>query len=212
MPPEHTPGDVLPPAGMQPSSELTWAASTLAQIAHPIPDHLHDLYRTRKLRVQNLSRFETCPQSVIHSDCHFGNALISPTGDIRLIDWESAGMGAAVTDLGSLLSLCLLPAQDEPDATCIRAVMRGYLQHRTLNAEEQAVLVDAIQLRTLVLLAACFDQRSQVDYDETELLYGQTHGQWLRSYQAAPQIADHARSALLIGDRPSEASERGDES
>jgi len=196
LPQENTPGDALPPAGMQPSSELTWAASTLEQIAHPIPDHLHDLYRTLKLRVQNLSRFETCPQSLIHSDCHFGNAVVTPTGAIRLIDWEGAGIGAAVTDLGSLLSLCLLPTQDEPDDTCIRAVVRGYLQYRTLSAVEQAVLMDAIQLRTLVLLAACFDQRSQVQYDETELLYGQTYDQWRRCYQSAQQIANHARRAF----------------
>ena len=179
---------------MRPDSELAWATSMLDQIADQVPPRLQDLYSMLKIRVRHLSRLETCPQTLIHSDCHLGNWVVTPTGEIRLIDWENAGIGAAVTDLGQLLSWCLL--ENEPEMAYIRAAVQGYARFRILNTVELTVLVDAIQLRTLILLATSFKQRCQSHYENTLLFYGRTYDQWMSHYQMAHEIASHARNAF----------------
>lgn len=192
VPPEELPATSVPPADMLPAAELGWVTTLLTQIDHPIPEHLHGLYQLLRQRVATLSRFESCPQGLIHSDPHIGNTVLGADGTVRLTDWESAGLGAAVTDLGALLSGCLLPGQQTPDVTAIRAAVRGYRTYRGLTADEHTVLVDAIQLRSLTLLAACFDQHSRSGYDASTLWFGQTYERWLDTYHLAPSIAAYA--------------------
>ncbi len=80
------------------------------------------------------------PVTLIHGDCHPGNAIATHGGAITLIDWECAGMGAAALDLGGLL------ADSHPDAApgegiavhreVVAAVLEGYRAHRTLAQAE----------------------------------------------------------------------------
>ncbi len=80
------------------------------------------------------------PVTLIHGDCHPGNAIVTSSGRIALIDWECAGMGAAALDLGDLL------VDSHPDAApgegiavhreAIVAVLEGYRAHRTLTQGE----------------------------------------------------------------------------
>jgi Ser/Thr protein kinase RdoA (MazF antagonist) len=84
------------------------------------------------------------PITPIHGDCHPGNTIVTSNEDIILIDWECAGIGAAVLDLGGLLTDCHSdPAPGEAivvDPASIAAVMEGYRAHRTLTQAERDIL------------------------------------------------------------------------
>ncbi len=43
---------------------------------------------------------------IIHNNCHPGNAIRTADGKVVLIDWEGAGWGPAVLDVGFLLISC----------------------------------------------------------------------------------------------------------
>jgi len=84
------------------------------------------------------------PTTLIHGDCHPGNAILTPEGSVTLIDWECAGMGAAVLDLGGLLT----DGQPDPapgaaivvDPVGVAAVMEGYRSQRALTQVEHVAL------------------------------------------------------------------------
>ncbi len=87
------------------------------------------------------------PVTLIHGDCHPGNAIVTPDGSVALIDWECAGIGAAVLDLGGLLADCSPdPVPGEAivvDPAKVAAVMEGYQAHRMLTSAERNILLTA---------------------------------------------------------------------
>ena len=65
-----------------------------------------------------------------------------------MIDWDGAGLGPAILDVGYLLMTChfgrpQLPAI-QPNPQCIAAVLHGYCQQRWLTADELSLLADAV--------------------------------------------------------------------
>jgi Ser/Thr protein kinase RdoA (MazF antagonist) len=90
---------------------------------------------------------QTLPETIIHGDCWMGNAVTSPASPTVLIDWEYAGRGIALLDLGSLLSDCLNVGETafELDDMRIKAVMDGYQCFRMLSTNEADALAMAIR-------------------------------------------------------------------
>ncbi len=104
----HTlrPPATQPPAGMLPSRELKWVAGLLAGMAGSVPAHLQAQYDHLVTAVQTTKRGEDLPFTLIHNDPNPDNVVVTPAGEVLLIDWESAGMGPAVLDVGVGLSNC----------------------------------------------------------------------------------------------------------
>jgi hypothetical protein len=85
-----------------PRLQLLWARR--ARAAAPSNEPLAPLWR-RYTRVAE--RLAAMPRTLVHGDFNASNVLVSrtPTGNrIRVIDWETAGVGPGLLDLASLMS------------------------------------------------------------------------------------------------------------
>lgn len=98
------------------------------------------MYRQTLLRMQ---QWENLPTVIVHGDCHPRNAIQTSSGEVVLIDWEKAGIGPAVLDIGALLLRCH-PLWLRPNTPLIQAVIDGYCQYRPLTSFEFDALFDAI--------------------------------------------------------------------
>lgn len=184
----HTP---LAPAGMQPASELAYALSELHSIAHAVPEALLARYETLVSAIHRIEPFDDLPRTLIHNDCHPGNSVHTANGEIVFIDWEGAGWGPAVVDVGFLLSSCdtvspWMPSL-RPAPQRVQAIIDGYCRYHTLTSIELGRLEDAIRFRALVYGACGFAAaiRAQQPEDPDDW--------WWRRYTAADEIADRAR-------------------
>ena len=59
---------------------------------------------TERFAGQVAQRLASLPARVIHGDFYPANILVEETGRIRVVDWETCGVGPAVLDLAALIS------------------------------------------------------------------------------------------------------------
>jgi len=95
------------------------------------------------------------PEAVVHGDAWPGNGVQTGASEVTLIDWETAGRGLPVLDLGNCLAECHLnsdlpPDQPQawlvqPDEERIAAVAAGYSAIRELSAAERDLLPQAVR-------------------------------------------------------------------
>jgi len=182
----------LPKAEMVPPPELAYALSELAKVADSVPEALQKHYEILIKAINSVNRCEDAPMTIIHNDCHPGNAIRTSLEQVRLIDWHGAGLGPAVIDVGFLLVSCEIPFLSIPplvvDTRRIPAIIDGYCQHYISTSLELDLLPDAIRFRSLVYGAVGFanaiSKHCAEKYD--------TEWWWLR-YQAANEVAARAR-------------------
>ena len=139
---------------------------TLAQIAaklHDVPDYPYESLFTIEDELQKLeSRSRALPfhkelmeiarqlpdfagvsQSVIHSDLSLANAIRKPDGSMVLIDWDDAGLGPTILDLGFPL-LCYFVCSEDLnfERGRARAFFGTYFSRRSLPARDRALIFD----------------------------------------------------------------------
>ncbi len=188
----------LPRASMLPVKELAWAHTHLTAIATQVPEQRQAQYKHLVKAVQTADRYEDLPFTLIHNDCNPSNVVITPSGQIMLIDWESAGQGPAIIDVGILLSNCFSKQQLQIDHAAITAIVDGYCQYRRPSNEELERLPDAIRFFRLVLLAGYFSGLVDQTLGADELIYGATYAQWYAQYEASAEIAALARVQFKV--------------
>jgi Ser/Thr protein kinase RdoA (MazF antagonist) len=179
---------VFPAAAMRPAPELAYARSELTAVADRLLPGQQEGYTTLLQAIDRLDRCETLPTMLIHNDYHPGNA-VDVGADVVLIDWEGAGTGPAVLDVGFLLASCATESPWTPrlahGPARVAAIVDGYCQHRQLSDLELASLADAIRFRALVYGACSFAEAvrrgARVSFEEW----------WWQRYQAADAIAEH---------------------
>lgn len=107
--------------------------------------------------LQNLPDLRGLPAGLTHGDLHEGNLLRTPAGQLYLLDWEHAGMGELILDLGMVLGWhCLWPATRGPeifgdfdfDSEWCRTFLAAYQQQRLLTYSEAHHLGAAIRFVT----------------------------------------------------------------
>lgn len=179
----------LPAAGMLPRPELAWAAECLASVDDRVPLELMAEYQRLVQAVQDADRLEDLPSCLIHNDCHLGNSVQTPTGEVVLVDWEGAGLGPAIADLGFLLSSCCSGRERRVNTQAVHAVIDGYRRHRSPSATEIGRLSGAIGFRVLVLLSGCFPRRVDGTLDHDEQVYGASYAEWWAQHEASGGIA-----------------------
>jgi len=117
-----------------------------------LPEQLHELYEASVATIATLQQAAQLPITLLHGDCWPHNAIVADDGHITLIDWDCAGLGPAILDLGYLLLTCHLGKPQLPtmyaDPMLIAAVVRGYCQQRRLTVYELAVLREAVHFDT----------------------------------------------------------------
>ncbi len=180
----------LPLAQMRPVNEISWALSQITGVKAQVPKHLYARYDTLIAALHSIRLGEDLPKVVIHNDCHSGNAVRTAAEQVVLIDWEGAGLGPAVLDVGFLLSSCDTDSPWRPsllpDPARVAAIVDGYCQYHTLTSTELEYLPDTIRFRAIVYGAGSFAASIARDGREDEDLW------WWRRYSAAEEIAERA--------------------
>lgn len=182
--------EMLPKAEMLPAREITYALTQLIGAKPLLP---RNLYRRYDVLVAALNAIDLCddlPTTLIHNDCHPANAVHTPTGQMILLDWEGAGLGPAVIDVGFLLASCDTESPWTPplppDPARVIAIVDGYCQHHVLTHAELERLPDAIRFRTIVFGACSFASALK------ECGGADDSDWWWKRYNAADDIAERA--------------------
>jgi thiamine kinase-like enzyme len=108
------------------------------------------------------------PAAVVHGDPWPGNAIQTAPDQVTLIDWENAGLGMPLLDLGYCLLECHLDAGPpagqpaawhiQPDEDRIAALAAGYSRWRRLQAAEQEMLLEGIRFAAAYVGAIHLEQ------------------------------------------------------
>jgi len=185
----------LPQSWWSPLDSAIARAQQLFAANMIIPAQWDLLIETCQTTLQHCRSLSILPETLIHGDCWLGNAIAHAPEEMYLIDWEYAGWGITLLDLGSLLSDCFA-YPDAPaviDTERIAAVMAGYQQHNQLSPEERDALPLAIQFGSAFLTAIRCQLGSQTGWSA-----GISRG--LRREQArlaiSAQIAAHAQRSI----------------
>jgi Ser/Thr protein kinase RdoA (MazF antagonist) len=119
----------------------------LAETAPVIPDAERAAFDALRAELASLDAADGLPEALIHPDFVLANVVATPGGMV-LVDWTGAGRGPR---LWSLAFLLYAEATKEPRR--VAAVLRGYREHVTLEAEELDRLGAVARARPLVFAA-----------------------------------------------------------
>ncbi len=147
---DRTQSSTFPESRLHPR-QLPIQASTFP-IPVKLPEALRKLYEASVATIVTLQQATPLPIVLLHGDCWPHNAVVANDGLITLIDWDCAGFGPAILDVGYLLLTCHLGKPQLPamyaDPMLIAAVMRGYYQQRKLTMLELSILREAVHFET----------------------------------------------------------------
>ncbi|NOK59447.1 MAG: hypothetical protein GFH27_549283n93 [Chloroflexi bacterium AL-W] len=92
----------------------------------------------------------TLPYCIIHGDPWYKNAIVTQHQHVLLIDWDCAGLGWAILDLGYLLLTShydlATPLDVHPDQHLITTIITDYEATRPLSPIEKGTLPDTVML------------------------------------------------------------------
>ncbi|HLW02971.1 MAG TPA: phosphotransferase [Ktedonobacterales bacterium] len=173
----------------------------------PLLEQLEDLGGEVPLRwqplhaafVETLGAFlgrDDLPLVAIHGDCYPANAIETGEGQVVLIDWDCAGWGTAVLDLGGLL----LDAQPDPapgepivvDPQLVAAMVASYRKFREPTALEREALLEATRFGTAFIGALHFTWTREQGWSER---IERSLRRLQARYTAAEEVARLAREA-----------------
>jgi Ser/Thr protein kinase RdoA (MazF antagonist) len=130
---------------------------------------------------------------LLHGDCWYRNAVQTASPAVVLIDWDCAGTGLALLDVGYLLLTSHYdlthPLSVHADEQKIRALLDGYQDYRKITLEEQAFLISAIRFALAVQFGEYIDQDDPLQEDDFVLQKFQAR------FDATAEIAQGARRA-----------------
>lgn len=100
--------------------------------------------------VERLPAMDDLPQGLVHTDLWPGNAVRTPAGELAMLDWDDAGRGTVVLDIGYALQATCIP--DDPqdwreDLAC--AFLDAYREVRPLTGAETETIPDAMSFGAL---------------------------------------------------------------
>jgi Ser/Thr protein kinase RdoA (MazF antagonist) len=125
-----------------------------------IPASARAHFNTLDRACETIDYCEGLEPCFVHGDAHYNNPIRTPGGDAIYLDFDSAGPGPAVVDLGFLLvnahAAPIVSPPRKPDAGCVEAVIRGYCRYRVPPDAELDRLIHAIRFRPLVWACARF--------------------------------------------------------
>ncbi len=127
---------------------IATAAHQLAQHSARVPEAFHSLVADLHAAMCAL---EELPRRfcLTHGDCWYMNAVKASDGRITLIDWDNAGIGLPLLDLGYLLLTAHFdlrqPLYLEADEAKIKAMMHGYQEECHISAHEMASIANAMR-------------------------------------------------------------------
>jgi methyltransferase (TIGR00027 family) len=132
-----------------PAEEIAAARSGLEALAPGLPADQRPLLAALLAELDRADGCTDLPQALIHPDFVPANAILTPDGDLVVVDWTGAGRGPRLYPLAFLLwaAGCSGPSR-------LDAVVAGYREHVTPGEDEISRLAGAIWARPLIL--ACW--------------------------------------------------------
>jgi Ser/Thr protein kinase RdoA (MazF antagonist) len=128
---------------------IATAARQLAQHGSRVLAEFRPLVHTLQTALDALAQQSQPALCLVHGDCWYQNAIQTADGAVVLIDWDLAGAGLALLDLGNLLLTAHFdfsrPLQLEADEENIAAMIRGYGRQRHLSQNDVELLAPAMQ-------------------------------------------------------------------
>ena len=152
-----------------PETAIPAALGRVEAVQSLVPaDHRPLLEQLRTVLLEVQRRASLLPTAVVHGDPWPGNAIRTAQNEVTLIDWENAGLGVPLLDLGYCLLECHLDAglpseqpstrHIRPDEDRIAAVAAGYSQYRRLQPAERDLLPDGMRFAAAFAGATHFEQ------------------------------------------------------
>ncbi|SRR6266540_1470841 len=136
------------PDSLWPRGTMSMLRRQLEGSATRWPTELRSIYNRLLGTFDQLAEVEALPTCLIHGDCWPLNAVLRPTQELVLIDWDGAGYGPSVLDLGKLLLAAHYdlsrPLEVLPNRAWVAAIVQGYTAIRPLSAEERRLLPAAV--------------------------------------------------------------------
>jgi len=182
----------LPESRLRPTQSTSQAIDNLVLALPLVPPELSQFCEDSIVvlqRVQQAQQMRLLPETLLHGDCWPRNAVRTAKRGMALIDWDCAGIGPAILDVGYLLLACHLGQPQLPaiqaNAQSIAAVVHGYCQQRKPGAAELSMLEEAL----------LYDVARRVGLENrlSTLANGWIEDVWLQKmlarYRAGPEIA-----------------------
>jgi len=114
-----------------------------------VPPALGAQYEAFTTALEELPSCTGLPRALLHTDPYPGNAIRTSAEHVALLDWDGAGLGPAIIDVGYLLITCDkgLPKdpRPHPDPGRIAALVQGYAHERPPTATELDALADGMR-------------------------------------------------------------------
>jgi Ser/Thr protein kinase RdoA (MazF antagonist) len=179
VPPASEP---LPGSWKDPQNAIPVALDELEQARQGLPAELDAIAAELQASLRLIyQQCDALPRCIVHGDCWHNNAIAIADGEIVLIDWDGAGWGTPMIDLGELLLTChydpTQPTVIDVDEHRIAAILGGYGAREHLTQPERDLLLPAIRY-TLAFHAA----------------------DWLRDQQAWPRFVVRFNATAAITD------------
>jgi len=112
---------------------------------------------------ESISDLDSVPSALVHTDILYENAVQTPDGGMVLIDWDGAGIGPAVQDVGYALLNHAVSIEGQalpPDSSV--SFLKAYLAERPLDTSEWDALSDALIFASIVYVLAPWDAKVPV--------------------------------------------------
>lgn len=169
--------------------QLAWATDQAAVSVRPLAAALRESLAPIAGQAQDLR--------ITHGDCWYKNAIRTVDRGVVLIDWDCAGLGLPILDVGYLLLTShydlAQPLHVAADADKIRAILYGYQQARPITAPERALMKSAVQFALAVHLGEYLAEHPQVESSDSVIAKMQAR------FAATAQIAQIAVGDLEAG-------------
>jgi len=111
------------------------------------------LERSVRVLADALEAYGTTPDrfGLIHADLRMSNIMVSPGGEITVIDFDDCGYGWLMSDLSSVVSWH--EHEEEKTHRAITDWLSGYLPHRPLSDDDLSMIPAFVMMRRLMLTA-----------------------------------------------------------
>jgi Ser/Thr protein kinase RdoA (MazF antagonist) len=150
---------------------IVGTGNQLAQASGRVPARFQpfilDLYQA----MLDLQKYKWSALTITHGDCWYQNAISTSNGNVVLVDWDNAGIGLPILDLGYLLLTSHFdvtqPLNVKPEEAIIRSILEGYQRERHMLYEETQLLEEAMHFLLAFQIAkqiAYQENRSQEDF------------------------------------------------
>lgn len=128
-------------------THIATAAHQLAEHSAKVPQAFQRLVadlHAAMCALQQQLRQRLC---LTHGDCWYANAIKADDGKMTLIDWDHAGIGLPLLDLGYVLLTAHYDRQQvyEADDAKIKAMMQGYQQECHIDGHEMESIANAMR-------------------------------------------------------------------